>query len=1202
MFSKRDGNFFWTAEHKRTHLFPVTDKTRRLLPTCVHRVSRSTKRLHKTDHTLNATYDLRQFVASQMSHHAAFGVEMSKPFMCRSGDYLRSAPVRRLHHPLEESPIWGLLGSLLAAGLALVVGLPVLVIVCVLIPACLLARWFLLLVFWNRQTAQSGGGPESIRGNDGRWLGSAWRSSVIHAVLIFEAGAGLDVALLRHLLLTRVVPFWLPDSHFNIEKHVFPGPPLLTTEKQLQVRNTYFLGRPYSPRRNNFRGETRLPWAALAHHGETTSGEKHAFPGLLLLTTEKQLQVRNASSLDRSCSPRRNNFSGEDELKTLPPLKAWDYVGRLLMEGLPCDKPPWEMHVLQSYGKHADTVAVLRVHQSVADGMALVRVLCHSLTDCQILHVPQRPHFGALAFTVNLVRACLVGPLTLLFWLLLTDDCNLLTQRGSWTGQVTVTWSAAITLPKITRIKQVTRSTVNCVLLSALAGAARRLLQGCGVKQPRDMKVVLPVDLRSDITSNRVGSRLGSKVAPVVVGLPVSVEGAVPRLWATRRYLDSLRTSADPVVVYVATAALMSIIPGQLARRILSAVTGKASLQFASLPGPPSTLMVGGHPLKGVYPLLPAQSTLGLAVSVFTYADQVYVAVISDSALGPAASMLLHHLNSQVSDTGGERYLNSQIELLWKLLLHRRVPGESRSHYSIARPDVTGSPIRELQLRLCTVQKEVQRLTQSSQMETEAARLQHLKTEFSELLTELQRRHSLIGNSSPFFEDEEVNGELWRPRRRAMSCTSTRCSSQSLVRLLSAGRPASYIDTTSHSYSPSPATTHSQSPENSRHPSRSSSPISSRRSSQEIHQPSRRRSNTLSSHQEDYTEPPYSQETTLVKSKQNPMSSNKKSCLIRGGSRQLLNSSTPLAEEISEINEKCVQNVNNQGCIGMSHVHYTNECSEQSNELGGLHNGSIGRNLSSFTEDNSTATSNLLRSTDFIMEETCDRIPAIKHIKTCHTHSTYMVTEIECHTAKIDNVPLLKSTNQSDTQAFERSNELENKKSCEEMLLECTECQPLLFQDNKPIGPSEVTFDRKKGMSKHLLKSPTLNKRVVNCSFLSSVPKSPKKINPSNFRKCVDLPYPMQELECNSVQSNYFAQNITDLWNIDSGSSDDQKEEIIKCIYKDPSLSTNASSSGSSINDQHSTVIFQEETRRILPAGLADSNIPLSVSPPLPSP
>lgn len=53
-----------------------------------------------------------------------------------------------------------------------------------------------------------GEGPESVRGNDGRWLGSAWRYSVIHAVLIFEAGAGLDVTLLRKLLLTRVVPLY----------------------------------------------------------------------------------------------------------------------------------------------------------------------------------------------------------------------------------------------------------------------------------------------------------------------------------------------------------------------------------------------------------------------------------------------------------------------------------------------------------------------------------------------------------------------------------------------------------------------------------------------------------------------------------------------------------------------------------------------------------------------------------------------------------------------------------------------------------------------------------------------------------------------------------------------------------------------------------------------------------------------------------
>jgi len=37
-----------------------------------------------------------------------------------------------------------------------------------------------------------------------------------------------------------------------------------------------------------------------------------------------------------------------------------DYVARLLKEGLPEDKPPWEFHVIEQYGEHLDTVVVLR--------------------------------------------------------------------------------------------------------------------------------------------------------------------------------------------------------------------------------------------------------------------------------------------------------------------------------------------------------------------------------------------------------------------------------------------------------------------------------------------------------------------------------------------------------------------------------------------------------------------------------------------------------------------------------------------------------------------------------------------------------------------------------------------------------------------------------------------------------------------------
>lgn len=62
-------------------------------------------------------------------------------------------------------------------------------------------------------------------------------------------------------------------------------------------------------------------------------------------------------------------------------------------------------------------------------------------------------------------------------------------------------------------------------------------------------------------------------MAPVVVSLPVGIEGAVPRLWNTRKALSTLRCSSDGVIVYLATSALMTLLPSHSAREVLSSIT-----------------------------------------------------------------------------------------------------------------------------------------------------------------------------------------------------------------------------------------------------------------------------------------------------------------------------------------------------------------------------------------------------------------------------------------------------------------------------------------------------------------------------------------------------------------------------------------------------------------------------------------------------
>ncbi|XP_049838038.1 uncharacterized protein LOC126282424 [Schistocerca gregaria] len=459
-------------------------------------------------------------------------------------------------------------------------------------------------------------------------------------------------------------------------------------------------------------------------------------------------------------------FSIERHVFAAPPLASeqqlQEYVSELLQAPLPPDQPPWELRVLAAGG---DTAAVLRAHPGLADGASLVRLLCCALADRRARTHPGPTCCASAAGAKNgstpgrgrwlasralqLARACVLCPLSLPAWLLLTPRASDLLaghgDRDAWT----VHWSAAIALPHVVRIKQVTRTSVNGVLLAAVAGALRRALQAAGVRQPPDLSAL---------------------VAAAAPGL----EGAVPRLWATRAALRSVHRRA--LLLRVATAALLALAPGgYLLSRLLRALACRSSLQFASLSGPAVPLQVGGRSLKAVFPLLAPLPPLGLAVTALTYGDRVLVCVAADTALAPAATLLLAQVRAQVETT-------------WRHLLLRRVPGE-------ARPLTICSPVRELRLRLSCVQEEIrrlscsdgtQRLQQHQQQQQQqqfllprasctssaspqpTPRVRSLCAEFSDLLAELRRRRSLaLGERIPLCS---------APRRRAASASSVRRS------------------------------------------------------------------------------------------------------------------------------------------------------------------------------------------------------------------------------------------------------------------------------------------------------------------------------------------------------------------------------------------------------------------------------------------
>ncbi|XP_052130312.1 uncharacterized protein LOC113214573 isoform X2 [Frankliniella occidentalis] len=662
---------------------------------------------------------------------------------------MESAPLRRLRAPVE-SAVWGWLGVVLADLAGGLVGgllcLPLLAVGLLLLPCYLLCRRLLLQLhlLWHRIRV-----CERVSGTEACWLSAGL--PVLHAVLVLEAGGEviLDVGRLRDLVVSRVLPqyprltarplampftagggmCWVPDADFKISRHIYPA----------------------------------------------------------------------------DC--------GGDGLQV--------YVSQLLDKELPPDRPPWEMRLLPGCGaRKSEVVVVLRVHPALGDGDALVRLLCHALADNPMTRPKQvrRCRRGLLRHSLALARATVSGPLAILGWLLLRARDNNLLLGGQdaaghddeeAAGGVRVAWSAGIALSKVKRIQQVSRCSLNCVMLAAVGGAVRALLQGCGVRLPPDLQVTLPISMHrhksrmanhinqhqadhfnhhhhhpihhhhhhhhfqlagsvvGDMYPNpahvknnnnnnnrcRGGGPLSNKTVPVVIGLPVSVEGAVPRLWATRRCLQYLRAAADPEVVYLASLG------GSWAGRLLSSLTDKASIQFATLAGPSSTVLVGGAVLKAVYPLQPAPGRLGIAVSVLTYADQVFVTVASDTALGPAGTLLLQHFNVQ-------------IELLWRLLRHRRAPGEARPPPSVRRADVQVSPVGEGELERLASEDVVDGDGEVSGGQ-DIARLSCLKAEFTSLLHEVRKRQARARRTqdkAPCRRRSEVRvGPARRRQKRAVS-------------------------------------------------------------------------------------------------------------------------------------------------------------------------------------------------------------------------------------------------------------------------------------------------------------------------------------------------------------------------------------------------------------------------------------------------
>ena len=307
-------------------------------------------------------------------------------------------------------------------------------------------------------------------------------------------------------------------------------------------------------------------------------------------------------------------------------------------------RPLWELYVLDGY--YGGTALFFRMHHCIADGIALTRVLL-SLTDDGDEYAgvaPEEPteHRGPLSGLVSGAVHEAVETITHPSHLVAlaatgVSDARALSKllalppdRRFW-GRTTglekqVVWSDPIPLERIKGAGHASGTTVNDVLLAAVAGALRADLERRGASL-RDTRAIVPFNLRA--LDQPLPSGLGNAFGLVFLDLPLTRATPSERLEEMARRMRSIKHSAEGVVSYGVLDAV-GLAPLAVEKVVVDIFSAKGSTVVTNVAGPREPVTLAGSRLRGTIGWVPLSGSIGVGVSIFSYAGEVVIGLAVD--------------------------------------------------------------------------------------------------------------------------------------------------------------------------------------------------------------------------------------------------------------------------------------------------------------------------------------------------------------------------------------------------------------------------------------------------------------------------------------------------------------------------------------------------------------------------------------------
>ena len=197
-------------------------------------------------------------------------------------------------------------------------------------------------------------------------------------------------------------------------------------------------------------------------------------------------------------------------------------------------------------------------------------------------------------------------------------------------------------------VKAAFGATVNDVVLTAVAGALGRFLDGRGEPVAGlELRACVPVSLRTTDKQSAGGNEITIMKAP----LPVGVDDAVERLAQVRRAMEYLKTSRQAEGAKVLTSIENALPPAVLARAARLGFSSRMyNLLVTNVPGPQVPIFMLGRQLEELAPLAFLAPEHLLAIAIVSYHGQVTYGLLGDADGVPDLADLARHLEDSLAE------------------------------------------------------------------------------------------------------------------------------------------------------------------------------------------------------------------------------------------------------------------------------------------------------------------------------------------------------------------------------------------------------------------------------------------------------------------------------------------------------------------------------------------------------------------------